>query len=83
MALGPAWGDKKNKRSGQEIVQRKCPTVIDADGIDHLSGLALHENCVVTPHEGEFARWQNRGMEEIKASSAFSTEVAKRIVLWC
>lgn len=34
---------------------REIPAVIDADGLFHLPA-PLHDGCVLTPHEGEFAR---------------------------
>lgn len=34
---------------------RDIPTVIDADGLSSLPK-NLHERCILTPHEGEFAR---------------------------
>ncbi len=46
----------------EHVLRLKKPTVIDADALnvfqDRYSDLSyvLHESCVLTPHEGEFAR---------------------------
>ncbi|PHS29623.1 MAG: bifunctional ADP-dependent NAD(P)H-hydrate dehydratase/NAD(P)H-hydrate epimerase [Robiginitomaculum sp.] len=61
--IGPAGGvDAAMRKDVLTIRKDKCPMVLDADGIsafadtpDHLFAV-LDETCVLTPHEGEFAR---------------------------
>jgi len=61
--VGPGAGrDKALRRAVISTVQTGKPIVLDADALnvfeghgDELFG-ALHDRCVLTPHEGEFAR---------------------------
>ena len=64
LCLGPALGKGVRERELVRVaLETKRPMVLDADALsilffdeaDGLFGL-LHENCVLTPHAGEFAR---------------------------
>ncbi|MDD3029738.1 MAG: NAD(P)H-hydrate dehydratase [Alphaproteobacteria bacterium] len=61
--IGPGLGaGDGTKADVLAALERRLPTVVDADGLtafaDDPSKLlkALHGGCVLTPHEGEFAR---------------------------
>lgn len=63
--IGPGAGRSKAeelKHCVESVLRLKKPTVIDADAINVFKDKhqdlvdVLHENCVLTPHEGEFAR---------------------------
>lgn len=64
LCLGPGLGIDEHARALiRAALRAKRPTVLDADAlsilqIDEADGLFgdLHENCVLTPHAGEFAR---------------------------
>ncbi len=62
LCLGPALGLKRAQALVPAALETRRPTVLDADALtafednpDALFGI-LHENCVLTPHGGEFAR---------------------------
>ena len=62
--LGPAAGlGRRTELLLRHLLGASRPTVLDADAITVLgaamrrgSGLALHDRCIVTPHDGEFSR---------------------------
>lgn len=61
--IGPGMGlEMQHKDFVIAVLQTKKPCVLDADALtifaDHPQQLfdALHQNCVLTPHEGEFTR---------------------------
>jgi hydroxyethylthiazole kinase-like uncharacterized protein yjeF len=61
--IGPGAGISNNTAQQTiHLINTKKPVVVDADAIsvfqDNLSALsiAMHGNCVLTPHEGEFKR---------------------------
>lgn len=63
LMIGPGAGvTTDTKRRVLILLGRNLPTVLDADALgvfqDNSAGLnaALHANCVLTPHEGEFSR---------------------------
>lgn len=62
LCLGPAMGLNDETRLLMRVaLAAKRATVLDADALTMLSReadpfAALHENCVLTPHGGEFAR---------------------------
>ncbi len=64
LCLGPALGVDDRGRGLLEVALggvEPHPTVLDADALTILAGepelfAALHENCVLTPHAGEFKR---------------------------
>jgi len=64
LCLGPGLGmDQRERALVQVALESRMPLVLDADALsillfdeaDALFG-KLHENCVLTPHAGEFAR---------------------------
>lgn len=62
LCLGPALGLQDAQRALIEVALTSGrPCVLDADALTHLSQdgdlfAALHSDCVLTPHAGEFAR---------------------------
>lgn len=61
--IGPGLGrDPKSKDEVLAVLSLKRPTVLDADALTVFSDdpkalfAALHADCVLTPHEGEFSR---------------------------
>jgi ADP-dependent NAD(P)H-hydrate dehydratase / NAD(P)H-hydrate epimerase len=61
--IGPGAGvNEKTKKYTMALLASKTPVVVDADAIsvfkDDAQGLskAVKDQCVLTPHEGEFAR---------------------------
>lgn len=62
LCLGPGLGFERARTLVPAALASKRPTVLDADALsafadaphDLLSG--LHEDCILTPHGGEFAR---------------------------
>lgn len=63
LIIGPGFGlTDQTKEWVLTALKTKKPMVLDADGISAFAGAPgeliehLHGNCVVTPHEGEFAR---------------------------
>lgn len=61
--IGPAAGvDDRTLDAVTRAVSRSAATVLDADALTSLATVPaasrprLHERCVITPHEGEFAR---------------------------
>ena len=59
--IGPGMG-REIRSLVLAVLAEKKPTVLDADAISAFEGerdvllKALHKDCVLTPHEGEFAR---------------------------
>ncbi|WP_170782636.1 NAD(P)H-hydrate dehydratase [Ruegeria lacuscaerulensis] len=62
LCLGPGMGLERARELVPVVLQAKRATVLDADALtafaDDPAALLgqLHENCVLTPHGGEFAR---------------------------
>lgn len=62
LCIGPGLGLQRARPLVGAALVRKIPTVLDADAlsvwVDEPTALfaALHPNCVLTPHLGEFAR---------------------------
>lgn len=59
VALGPGCGIDRAGHLIDPILASRRPCVLDADALSALAtrGFAgLHDGCVLTPHEGEFAR---------------------------
>jgi hydroxyethylthiazole kinase-like uncharacterized protein yjeF len=63
--IGPGAGKgnaEELRQCVEHVLKLKKPTVVDADGMNVFQDkhpdllYVLHENCVLTPHEGEFAR---------------------------
>lgn len=76
--IGPGAGVGEATRSKVvTLLATKKPIVLDADALTSFSDSrvrlfpALHENCVLTPHEGEFSRlFGGRGNKANRASRA-------------
>lgn len=78
-ALGPGFG--RDPRSGELVRavlrETKLPTVVDADGLYHLSPAdeqTFHAQCVLTPHPAEMARLLGTETAEVQSNRL---EVAK------
>lgn len=62
LCVGPGFGTSEAQSALiKEILTAKRPTVLDADAITLLAAnpdlrALLHQGCVLTPHDGEFAR---------------------------
>jgi yjeF C-terminal region, hydroxyethylthiazole kinase-related/yjeF N-terminal region len=61
LCIGPGFGVERAGEFLPHVLAAKCATVLDADALAALAesetGFAdLHENCVLTPHAGEFKR---------------------------
>lgn len=62
LCLGPGLGLERARELVPVALQTKRATVLDADALTAFADdpdtlfARLHENCVLTPHEGEFAR---------------------------
>ncbi len=63
LAIGPGLGlGAAQKEETLAVLAAKRPTVLDADALTNFADApellfnALHSSCVLTPHEGEFAR---------------------------
>lgn len=56
--IGSGLGrDEKTKETVLSIVKNcSLPLVIDADGIEAVKGFTFNNNCVLTPHMGEFKK---------------------------
>ena len=62
IAVGPGFGLQANQANVLEVIlSSKRKTVLDADALTLISQnpnlfQRLHPNCIMTPHDGEFAR---------------------------
>lgn len=70
------------------ILGRKTPVVLDADALNAFQAnpkellAALHENAVITPHQGEFARlFPNIGTKGADAALRAAREISATVVL--
>lgn len=66
VAIGPGLGldERTAEIVGLFLQANQLPTVVDASGLFHLTKrleLLRDKPCVITPHEGEFARLSGRG----------------------
>ncbi|HMR32039.1 MAG TPA: NAD(P)H-hydrate dehydratase [Geminicoccaceae bacterium] len=86
--IGPGFGVGQATRGHvAAILARRCPTVIDADALTsfaecpaELMGM-LHDGCVLTPHDGEYARLFRHGGDRLSRARAASEEAGAIIVL--
>tara|TARA_B100001248_G_scaffold262731_1_gene261824 strand:+ start:3325 stop:4116 length:792 start_codon:yes stop_codon:yes gene_type:complete len=65
---------------GKLVAQNK-PLILDAGALDFLSknSLSLHENCLLTPHEGEMARlWHCDSSKVKKSPDQFAKDTATK-----
>ncbi len=93
LALGPGLGSHAETAELVRRIVRRCPLplVLDADGINALSGCAdglraRSGDAILTPHIGEFARLTGMPREAVRAdpigvSRAFAQEYRTVIVL--
>ena len=63
-----------------------CPVVLDADGINLLSAhkdvlRERHAPTILTPHAGEFARWNYPGQDRYTEAIAFAREFGSILLL--
>lgn len=56
--IGPGAGNDCSaiRNDIQTILKLNRKTVIDADGLNAIDFSALNNNCIITPHEGEFKK---------------------------
>ncbi len=88
VALGPGFGVSSAKRAFLERVigELTMPIVVDADGLNNLSGAALprRANLILTPHPGEMERLTGHLPtldERLPAARAFAQENGVTLVL--
>ena len=83
LCLGPALGLARARPLVQAALSAKRATVLDADALtafaDDPDALfeMTHENCVLTPHRGEFARLFPDIAAKLKASLTKGTAYSK------
>lgn len=72
VAFGPGMGNSDDTLNILKLVlqEAKCPIVIDADGLNVLSGKldilkSAKQDIIITPHPGEMARLLNEDAESI------------------
>ncbi|NQV98148.1 MAG: NAD(P)H-hydrate dehydratase [Rhodospirillales bacterium] len=78
LVIGPGFGrDQRTRQWVLSALASKKPIVLDADGLSAFAGDPgqlldrLHGDCVLTPHEGEFARlFDGAGSKLEKARTA-------------
>jgi len=87
LLIGPDLGlGSAQKTEVLMALAAKHPTVIDADGLTNFADTpeilfqALHAECLLTPHEGEFARLFGK-IEGDKPSRAFAAAQRARCVV--
>ncbi|MCJ8139283.1 NAD(P)H-hydrate dehydratase [Falsirhodobacter halotolerans] len=58
LCLGPGLGADRAAALVPTALAARRATVLDADALTHIAHMPtpLHDRCVLTPHEGEFAR---------------------------
>ena len=56
--IGSGLGSSEETKSAVLSIVKKCkkPIVIDADAIDAVKDLTFNNNCILTPHLGEFQK---------------------------
>ena len=88
LLIGPGAGASADTRARVlKMLATRRPTVIDADAIsafrdDKPSLLsALHADCVLTPHEGEFARLFDFQGSKIERARSAATQCGAVVVL--
>jgi NAD(P)H-hydrate epimerase len=75
LLVGPGWGrGERRERDLSTLLEASLPGVLDADGINILSGMragrrapGLGGRWVITPHAGELARLTGRSGSEVLA----------------
>ncbi|MDR0941477.1 MAG: NAD(P)H-hydrate dehydratase [Bacteroidales bacterium] len=90
LGVGPGIGtNEKTYAAVEAILQSKKPTVLDADALNilacnrHLMNL-LHENCIITPHPGEFDRLthkHNATFERFETQKQFAIQHNCTVIL--
>jgi len=73
LAIGPGigMGDGTYHLFGRIIKESSCPVIIDADGLNHLSGQkdllkSLKVPVILTPHPGEMSKLTGRSVKDIQ-----------------
>ncbi|PSL21648.1 NAD(P)H-hydrate dehydratase [Shimia abyssi] len=62
VCVGPGFGHERARALVPVVLSNKRATVLDADALSAFANApeelfeTLHENCILTPHKGEFAR---------------------------
>ncbi len=85
LVLGPGQGvDEATRQSVLKAIGSGRPVVLDADSLSVLADdsdaltSVFHEHCVLTPHEGEFARLFKRSedrLEDVRSAARHSGAV--------
>lgn len=83
IAFGPGIGDSDQMQNMLDYLIDKYdkPKVIDADGLKMIEYNWLYKgnNCILTPHIGEFSSMTNKSIEEIERDRiAVAVEFAKK-----
>ncbi len=85
---GPGLGRSEHTREWVlEALATRKPMVLDADGLSAFAGnpealvANLHRECVLTPHEGEFARLFNETGDKLSKVSRAATQAGATVLL--
>ncbi len=88
LLIGPGLGrGEPQKKEVLAALKAKRPTVIDADGLTSFADepeelfKALHRNCVLTPHEGEFSKLFGKSRQDRAARAVAAAKKVGCIVL--
>ena len=86
--IGPGFGVGPATRDHvAAILARRCPAVIDADALTSFAEQPaelmdmLHEGCVLTPHDGEYARLFQHGGDRLSRARAAAAQSGAVVVL--
>lgn len=82
--IGPGKGvGDATKRQTLQLLDSQKPVVLDADALTVLAGSlpALHGPCVMTPHEGEFARIFSYSGSKLERAQAAAKESGAVVIL--
>lgn len=86
--VGPGAGlGEQTRRLTLALLATQRPCVLDADAISSFAQqpqqlwAALHEQCVLTPHSGEFARVFDVALDRLEAARLAATQCGAVVVL--